>query len=250
MYGTFPCPDTCGFAKVAALEIEEQIRNNAKENSELTKGKENEYKLKQEQYRQFNTNFNNKEDGKNNFEINFTKYNTNLIKLRSIVRKWNFRKSNEKRQYLDTFSLKQWKKLSEERKSEHRLANCRGCAVRYAAVQAFFPVKSQFLKGRIKSSPVLRAHNEAAKLKSPSVKPKRSDVKKSAKAIYEAISPTFKNTFGTSFAEALASVPESQLQTKKIPNKDNQEKHKVRREQYRKAKENIEEQMKDTAFLR
>jgi hypothetical protein len=117
MYGTFPCPDTCGFAKVAALEIEEQIRNTAKENSELTKGKENEYKLKQEQYRQFNTNFNNKEDGKNNFEINFTKYNTNLIKLRSIVRKWNFRKSNEKRQYLDTFSLKQWKKLSEERKS-------------------------------------------------------------------------------------------------------------------------------------
>ena len=143
-------------------------------------------------------------------------------------------------------SLKQWKKLSEERKSEHRLANCRGCAVRYAAVQAFFPVKSQFLKGRIKSSPVLRTHNEAAKLKSPRVKPKRSDVKKSAKAI----SPTFKNTFGTSFAVALASVPESQLQTKKIPNKDNQEKHKVRREQYRKAKENIEEQMKDTAFLR
>jgi hypothetical protein len=42
MYGTFPCLDTCGFAKVAALEIEEQIRNTAKENSELTKGKENE----------------------------------------------------------------------------------------------------------------------------------------------------------------------------------------------------------------
>ena len=53
-----------------------------------------------------------------------------------------------------------------------------------------------------------------------------------------------------SFAETLASVPESQLQTKKIPNKDNQENHKVRREQYRKAKENIEEQIKDTAFLR
>ncbi|CAB3980182.1 Hypothetical predicted protein [Paramuricea clavata] len=171
MYGTFPCPDTCGFAKVAALEIEEQIRNNAKENSELTKGKENEYKLKQKQYQQFNTNFNNKEDGRNNFEINFTKYNTNLIKLRSIAGKWNFRKSNEKKQYLDTFSLKQWKKLSE-------------------------------------------------------------------------------NTFGRSFAEALASVPESQLQTKKVPNKYNQEKHKLRREQqYRKAKENIEEQMKDTAFL-
>ncbi|CAB4002556.1 Hypothetical predicted protein [Paramuricea clavata] len=93
-------------------------------------------------------------------------------------------------------------------------------------------------------------YNEAAKLKSPCVKPKRSDVKKSAKAIYEAISPTFKNTFGTSFAEALASVPESQLQTKKVLNKYNQEKHKLRREQYRKAKENIEEQMKDTAFLR
>ena len=86
---------------------------------------------------------------------------------------------------------------------------------------------------------MLCAHNEAVKLKFPSLKPKRSDVKNSAKAIYEAISPTLKNTFGTSFANALVSVPESQLQTKKIPNKNSQEGCKLRRNQYRKARENI-----------
>ena len=246
MFGTFACPDTCGFAKVAALEIETQIQKTAKKNSVSIKGKENTYKLKKEQYQLFNTYFNNKEDQRNNFNINYSKYTTNLIKLRSIVRKWNFCKSTEKRQYLDTFSLKEWKKLSEERKSEYRLTDCRGCAVRYAAVQAFFPVKSNFLKKKAQSNPVLRAHNAAAKLTSP--KPMRSDVKKSAKAIYEAISPTFKETFGTSFSKALASVPELQLQTRN--SKTNHSSRKNRREQYRKAKENIEEQMKDTAFLR
>ena len=145
MFGTFPCPDTCGFAKVAALEIEEQVRNTGKENSEhLPKGKENQYKLRQERYQPFNANFNDKEDGRTNFEINFTMYNTNLIKLQGIVRKWNFCKSKEKKQYLDTFCLKLWKKLSDKRKSEHQLMNCMGSAARYAAIQVFFMVEHSF----------------------------------------------------------------------------------------------------------
>jgi hypothetical protein len=74
MFGTFACPDTCGFAKVAALEIETQVKNSAKDNNESRKGKVNENKLKHEQYQLFITSFNNKEDGRNKFNITFNKY--------------------------------------------------------------------------------------------------------------------------------------------------------------------------------
>ncbi len=74
------------------------------------------------------------------------------------------------------------KKLSKKRKDEHCLANCRGCAVRYPTVLAFFPVKSRFLQGRCsKSNPVLQARNQAEKLKSPTIKPKQSDAKNQQK---------------------------------------------------------------------
>lgn len=251
MFRTFLCPDTCGFAKVAALEIENQVRNDARNNDKILHGGTNYDKKhisRQEQYKLFNANFNN--NGQDKFQINFSKYYTNVKKLRSTVKKWNFRKSAEKKEYLKTFSLKKWKKLSEERKNEHKLSNCRGCAVRYAAIQAFFPVKSQFLKARTKSNAVLCAHNEARRLKSPSLKGNQRDISNSAKAIYKAISPAFKDAYGTSFSEALASVPESQLQVKNTPNHDHQMKRKQRRAQYKKAKENIEDQMKQSAFLR
>lgn len=248
MFGTFLSPDTCGFAKIAALEIEKEVKNAVKGNG--ASACENTTKPKQEQYKQFNAYFNNSEGGKNRFEISFSKYNINLLKLKTTVGMWSYQKSAEKKQYLETFSLKQWQKLSQQKKDEHCLANCRECALRYATVQAFFPVKSRFLQGRCrKSNPVLHARNQAGKLKSPTIKPKRSDVKNSAKAMYEVLSTPFENTFGTTFAKALAAVPELDLQTGS--NKENKkEKQKQRRGQYRKAKENIEQQIKDTAFLR
>jgi hypothetical protein len=248
MFGTFLSPDTCGFAKIAALDIEKQVNSADKKNGESSSDKATE--AKQLQYREFNANFNTGNACENKFQIGYNKYHTNLLKLRNAVSKWNFRKSAEKRQYLRTFSLKQWQKLSKKRKDEHCLANCRGCAVRYPTVLAFFPVKSRFHQGRCsKSNPVLQARNQAEKLKSPTIKPKQSDAKKSAKAIYDAVSTPFENTFGTTFAEALVAIPEAGLQTGSNK-KNNEEKKKQRREQYRKAKENIEQQMKDTAFLR
>ena len=248
MFGTFLSPDTCGFAKIAALEIEKEVKNAVKGNG--APSSDNTTKLKQEQYNQFNAYFNNSKGGKNRFEISFLKYNINVLRLKTAVGKWNYQKSAEKKQYLETFSLKQWQKLSHQKKAEHCLANCRGCALRYATVLAFFPVKSRFLQGRCrKSNPILHARNQAEKLKSPTIKPKQSEVKHSAKAIYQVLSTPFENTFGTTFAQALAAIPELDLQTGN--NKENKkEKKKQRRGQYRKAKENIEQQMKDTAFLR
>jgi hypothetical protein len=111
-------------------------------------------------------------------------------------------------------------------------------------------MKSRFLQGRcIKSSPALQARNQAEKLKSPTTKSKQSDARKSAKDIYDTLSKPFESTFGTTFAEALVAVPNAGLQSGN--NKSNkQKKKKLRKEQYKRAKENIEQQMKDTAFLR
>ena len=227
MFGTFLSPDTCGFAKIAALEIEKEVKNAVKGNA--ASSSDNKTKLKQVQYKQFNAYFNNSEGGKNKFEINFLKYNINVLRLKTAVGKWSYQKSAEKKQYLETFSLKQWQKLSQQKKAEHCLANCRGCALRYATVQAFFPVKSRFLQGRCrKSNPILHAQNQAEKLKSPTIKPKQSDVKHSAKAIYQVLSTPFENTFGTTFAEALAAIPALDLQTGS--NKENKKEKKKTKE--------------------
>ena len=106
MFGTFLSPDTCGFAKIAALEIEKEVKNAVKGNG--APSSDNTTKLKQEQYNQFNAYFNNSEGGKNRFEISFLKYNINVLRLKTAVGKWNYQKSAEKKQYLETFSLKQW----------------------------------------------------------------------------------------------------------------------------------------------
>ena len=86
-------------------------------------------------------------------------------------------------------------------------------------------MKSRFLQGRCrKSNPILHARNQAEKLKSPTIKPKQSDVKHSAKAIYQVLSTPFENTFGTTFAQALAAIPELDLQTGS--NKENKKRKK------------------------
>ena len=83
MFGTFLSPGTCGFAKIAALEIEKEVKNAVKENA--ASSSDNTTKLKQEQYKQFNAYFNNSEDGKNKFEISFLKYNINVLRLKTAV---------------------------------------------------------------------------------------------------------------------------------------------------------------------
>ena len=52
-----------------------------------------------------------------------------------------FRKmSPEKRsEYLQYFSLKNWKALPESQKSEHTKSNCDACQVHHFAIQSFFP---------------------------------------------------------------------------------------------------------------
>ena len=79
----------------------------------------------------------------------------------------------------------------------------------------------------------------------PTVKPTQSDGKRVAKAMYDSIAPMFQSMYNQSLAEALSKNSELNLQ-----HKTKEDRHKDRRYQYRRTKENIENQMKETSFLR
>jgi len=161
MVGTFLCPNTCGFAKIVAVEVARETSSSMRRE----KGESNtryQARLKQEMFKKYNDTFS---DSVERFSIDFLQFHKKLSGLRETINKWNFRKSDEKSKYLETFSQKNWIKLSVARKREHSLSNCKGCAIRNTEVQSYFPVKSSFLKGRAKINPVFAAVQEVNKMK-------------------------------------------------------------------------------------
>ena len=244
MSGTFISPNTCGFAQVASLEIFKNTRISFKRKKDQ-RVKDYEHELKEVQYQKFEALF--AETG-GKFHTNKQQFHKNLLNLRTKVRKWNIRKSAEKAEYFSTFSVASWGRLSVSRKREHCMYNCRGCAVRYAVTKSYFPVHSRFLIGKAKQeNSVFAAATEVKKItgRFHGVKPLEADIQNTAKKIYDTVSPIFQKKFGTDLANALSKVPELDLQHE---NKNTRRKR--RREEYRKAKENIEQQMAETALLR
>lgn len=242
MAGTFLCPNTCGFAKIAALEISREIpivqRRERDESSSQYQAR-----LKANIFKEFSNTFGNCLE---KFTVESLQFHKRLPGLRNAINKWNFRKAYEKQRYLETFSRKQWLSLSLSRQNEHSFTNCKGCAFRYSQVQALFPVKSAFLKGKAKENLAIIATGEVNRLRGKqALKPTSTNIRNAAKAIYDKVSPLFEKTFNTSFAEGLSKVPGLDLQQKTV-----NEKRSDRRNQYRSTKENIEKQMEETAFLR
>lgn len=242
MAGTFLCPNTCGFGKILALEASKKVALSKQEGESKTRFNN---RLKQECYKLYISNFSLVEE---NFNIDLAKFNKKLPSLKDAINKWNFRKMDEKKLYLDTFSTSNWEKLSPVRKSEHTFSNCKGCALRYADVQALFPVKSSVLKGKAYQNPVFSSENEAQKLRCNNgrvVKPSQREIKNTAKAMYNKLSPVFEQSYGMSFAEALSKLPGLDIQYK-----SKNDIRSDRRQHYRQFKENIEAQIEETAFIR
>lgn len=237
MAGTFLCPNTCGFGKILALELSREAGNSLLRE----KGESNtkfRARILQEQYRQFKSVFSIVED---NFNLDFHKFTKKLPSLRDAINKWNYRKVEEKKKYLTTFSRANWEKLPDARKKEHSFSNCKSCALRYADIQAVFPVKSAVLKGKALKNPVFSATNEANKVgicNGRVLKPSQKEIRNTAKAIYEKVSPIFEKRYNVSLAEALSKVPDLDLQ-----HKTTNERRKERRHHYRESKHNIENQM-------
>ncbi|KXJ04729.1 hypothetical protein AC249_AIPGENE8671, partial [Exaiptasia diaphana] len=245
MSGTFLCPNTCGFAKVLAVEAARHVeRNHLKENNE-SPTRYRSRQVKELEYKQFQSYFTSTKENK--MLIGIASFSKNLPSLRKALNQWNTKKLEEKNRFFQTFSLESWEKLSIARKNEHTFANCKGCAVRYAAIMHSFPVKSRRLKGKAKANPVFSANLEAERLRKKQhemINPTQADAKRTAKAIYQCVSPQFEKVFKQSLAEALSQNTELNLQ-----HKTKAERRKERRDNYRKGKENIEAHMKETSFL-
>lgn len=227
---TFLCPNTCGFARIAATEISREISSSIQREKEESSTK---YQARI----------------KHEISVEPLQFHKRLPGLRNAINKWNFRKAHEKQKYLETFSRKNWFAMSTNRKKEHSFSNCKGCAIRNPHIQAFFTVKSSFLKGKAKNSNiVMTGLGEVNKLRpqepSPS-KPTVKNIKNAAKAIYDKVAPLFEKTFRANFAQCLSKIPELDLQYKTA-----NEKRAERSNHYRRAKKNVEKQIEDTAFLR
>ncbi len=243
MTGTFLCPTTCGFARAIAYQLSVDIRGKLKKNSGESNAKYAS-RLIQEQYLQFNSTF---EKVKENFTMPYIMFAKKLPPLRDIIKKWSPRDYHNRKKYLDVFSLENWKKLSDTKKQEHSFMNCRGCAVRFPCTQALFPVKSTFHKSKALTNPVFAGINEASRAipNSSGLKPSQKDMKQAVKNFYDKTSPIFQKTYNASLGECLSKVPDLNIQ-----HQTKNEIRKKRRNQYRASKQNIENQMQETAFLR
>lgn len=103
------------------------------------------------------------------------------------------------------------------------------------------------LTGKARLNPVFPANTESEKLRSqqPYIKPTQNDAKSAAKAIYDAVAPQFENIFKQTFAQALSKNTELNIQ-----NKTQAQRRLELRKLYKRDRENMENHMKDTSFLR
>ena len=59
-------------------------------------------------------------------------------------KKWN--PTAKRVEYTNTFSIDNWKSLSENEKSKHTLSNCKACLSSHKALQNSFPAKPVFMQ--------------------------------------------------------------------------------------------------------
>ncbi|CAB4002168.1 Hypothetical predicted protein [Paramuricea clavata] len=237
-------PNTCGFAKVIAWQLEKSTASTAirSDGESLPKFRSRISKL---HYENFIEAFS---ECKENYSISFATFQKRFQDLHTKFVKWNSRKINERVKYLATFETEKWKKLPSSKKAEHSLQECRGCSHSYSYEQSLFPVKSkQFNNCQDKNNFVTATQtaNDVGESKAK-VKCKKREVTKAARELYAQINLQFQKICQVPLAQALVSVPELQLQQKKSKTEMKKEK----RDCYRKVKARIEEEWKETDILR
>lgn len=240
MYRTFLDPKSCGFAKIGAINAGKKAKRLEREfnESSINYGA----RVLKERYLLFQDMFASNTDS---FEIPFNEFNKKVKSLDMYITKWRkcSRKNSEMQQCFDTFQPEVWSSFTDSKRREHTLFDCKGCHHSYAKTQAYFPVKSPLLKNKAKQNPFSITESTARRvLKNPN----KTKAKESAKELYNRINAAFESVCGLSFGEALAQVPETNLQIKQSSN----EKKAVRRDILRKNKENIETEWMKTSVER
>lgn len=242
MSSSFLCSSSCGYAKVAAVEIaravEAEIKRAEKEGTSKFRSR-----IQQEQFHRFNDVFKERADA---FRVEFLHFQKKLPGIRKAFSNWNSRKKAEKQTFLEQFSVLNWRALSESRMQEHSFANCKGCYHRHSEILATFPVHSLFLKSKGKENPFATDTIKRTLAQNTPTRVSIKDAGNTAKALYDKINPLFEKACHTTFAKALAKSTDLELQLK--PTKG--EKKESRRKVLREVKTKIENEWKETSLLR
>ena len=240
MCRTFLNPKTCGFGKVAALFAAKQSRQLKREEHE---GKAKFCaRVQQLHYTTFREIFQSRRD-----DFLVEDFNKKFNALQAAINNWSPRKRQDKEQFLKQFSVDNWIQLSDAKKREHTLFDCKGCHQTFSKTQSLFPVRSLRLKAKEKENPFVIARTLGEDLTKQNQLPSKTAVKQTAQSLYESINHVFKSVSGgVTFAEALTKVPETNLKMK--PTKC--ETKNVRRNILTEAKKNTEAKWKETSLVR
>ena len=162
----------------------------------------------------------------------------------------NWRNKGDKETYLTTFSMANWnegKKISKEMKKAHALSNCKSCFLLNSNLQATFPLSKMCMTA--KRGPLSEIQGDLKKLtaqpavwKSPKgAKLTNKQLKNVGHVIYSMYDEKCKENFGKPLSEILVLVPEAGLEKKLSP----VEKRKLKRNQQRQTKAEIENKMNE-----
>ena len=152
----------------------------------------------------------------------------------------NWKDKDDRVKYEEHFSVDNWKSLPKIEKMQHRVSNCRGCAVHHFPVQSTFPLKTARVKGHPASAVSRKVVSSLSQLAKP-VKATVSAIKTATKTVYQQINKPFKELFGVNFNEAQTKV--SQLHLYQVSPTDRK---RMRRETVRKDKMAVQSMMGET----
>ena len=155
----------------------------------------------------------------------------------------NWRHKGDKETYLSTFSVSNWSEgnnITKEMKKAHSLSNCKPCTLLNSNLQATFPDSKRGMA--VNKGPLSEIQEDAKKhtaqlhttQKGPKITNKQ--LKGVGQVIYSSYDEKCKENFGKSLSEILVLVPEAGLERKLSP----VEKRKLKRDQQRQMKTNIE----------
>ena len=208
---------SCGFSRVAVKESFHKSGSVAKENDPVQRW-QNYLELLDESARA-------------KLAVDRTLYMKKSKIIYDLFRKMN---SQNRYEYLQYFSLTNWKALPEQQKSEHTMSNCDACQVYHFATQSVFPNAAKLKPQKL----VQDALAENGDKENRKVKPTQKAIKSAVKHIYSKIDAPFQKVFKVSFAEAQTKVSELELQTKKTKIQKKRE----RRQRARQEKKKVEEE--------
>ena len=196
-FNSFLDPRVCGYAKVAALHVDktswQKVSKGPRGGDVLHKSR-----VKSQQYSDFNEIFS---DRQLDFSIDFQQFAKRLPSIKELFARWKGRDYKNKVEYLDTFSVENWKKLSSTKKNEHTLQDCKACFDNHTKLCPTFPTKSPTNEAAGKENPF----TASKQFKTPSLTAKT--LKDATLEIYSEVNTRFKKAFNISFFEAQTKVP-------------------------------------------